>query len=344
MITISEFIRWRDWGPGKTPVIFSLVAYIALARQEFSVDLIIKSALFIGFSVTQSALGYVVNDWGDRRIDKLHGKKNAFENLTVLQGLRRLGALSCIAIFTGVFFIKRHAFLPLWLIWIFFTCAYSLKPMRLKARGAVGLGVSSIAQWTLPVLIAFSAMDRFGGWDMIVFAIANSMSGAALEIAHQRYDRSNDMSTQTKTFATRIKKIRLDRLYSIALILDKLAIGCVVIMVSLVLPDLGNALFWKVSALFLPAIYLSIAVAAILENRKGAAQHDSPDPYYSPGHSANKLLHETLPNLILPGFLLSALMIRAPLNLFLLAGFLYWRLVLGEADWRWPLRKIREYL
>jgi 4-hydroxybenzoate polyprenyltransferase len=343
ILRIASFIRWRDWGPGKIPVFCTLLAYIALAKRDFSAGFLLDFLLFIFFAVAQSALGYVVNDWGDRHIDKLHGKKNAFDNLTVSAGLLRLGLLSCVAFLSGLPFVKQPVFLPLWIGWVFFTCAYSLEPLRLKERGVLGLGVSSIAQWTVPMLIAFSAMARFGHWDMAVFAIANSISGATLEIAHQRYDRAKDLSTRTETFGARIVSNKLDRLYAAALIFDKLAIACVVITVSLVLSVLGRAFYWNASAYILPAVYLVIALAAILENKREAAHGSFLDPYYSKGHSANKILHETVPNLIVPGYLLLSLAMRAPLDLILLAVFLYWRLVLGEADWLWPLRTARAY-
>jgi 4-hydroxybenzoate polyprenyltransferase len=342
-LRIASFIRWRDWGPGKIPVFFTLLAYIALAKKGFSARFALDFLLFIFFAIAQSALGYVVNDWGDRKIDRLHGKRNAFDNHPGSAGLLRLGLLSCVAFLSGLPFIKRPVFLPLWAGWIFFTWAYSLKPLRFKERGVLGLGVSSLAQWTLPMLIAFSAMDRFGHGDMAVFAIANSISGATLEIAHQRHDRAKDLSTGTETFGARIVSNKLDRLYAAALIFDKLAIGCVVITVSQVLSVLGRTFFWTASAYLLPAVFSIIALAAIVENKGKAAHGSFLDPYYSNGHSANKLLHETVPNLIVPGYLLLLLAVCAPLNSVLPTAFLFWRLVLGEADWLWPLRAARAF-
>ena len=87
-----------------------------------------------------------------------------------------------------------------------------------------------------------------------------------------------------------------------------------------------------------------IALAAILENKGRTARGSFLDPYYSNGHSANKLLHETVPNLILPGYLLFLLTLLAPVNGLVLAVFLFWRLVLGKADWLWPIRAARAFL
>jgi len=54
-------------------------------------------------------------------------------------------------------------------------------------------------------------------------------------------------------------------------------------------------------------------------------------------------LHETVPNLIMPGYLLFLLTLLAPVNGLVLAVFLFWRLVLGKADWLWPMRAARTF-
>lgn len=343
---ISSFIRWRDWGPGKIPVFCTLLAYIALANQDFSTAFLIRFIIFIFFAISQSALGYVVNDWGDRQIDRIHGKNNAFDNLSVFKGRLCLGALASLAIVSGLPFMHRPVFLPLWMGWIFFTCAYSLKPLRLKERGAWGLGISSLAQWTLPVFIAFSAMGRFGRLDMLIFAIASTISGATLEIAHQRYDRARDTSTQTNTFGARTSAKKLDRIYSFALIFDKLAIGAVVMTIVKGMHSVPgkNSLFIFALSFLYPAIYLCLLVVAAFEVITATSNGHLLDPYYSTGHSSNKLLHETLPNLIIPGSLLLAMTIANPFTAILLFTFLYWRIILGKADWRWPFLSIKKYL
>ncbi len=340
---IAKFIRWPDWGPGKIPVFCTLLAYIALANCNFSTTFVIDFALFIVFASVHSALGYVVNDWGDREIDRLHGKSNAFENLSHSQGIATLAVLFVIALISGLPFIRCSFVLPLWLSWAFFSLAYSLKPLRLKERGAWGLGFSSVAQWTLPILLTFAAMERFGRWDMVVFAIANTISGATLEIAHQRYDRSRDLSTKTNTFGTRINSTKLDRLYSIALLLDKTALFGVLIAISIVIVPLTKESGWILLRFPLLTIYIILLIIALFENHRSSAKGFFLDPYYSTERSANKLLHETMPNLVVPGYLLFIATIIQPFNVILLLAFLYWRLVLGQADLLWPLKSFQAW-
>ena len=340
---LSALTRWHDWGPGKIPVFCTILAYIALANRDFSVGFALDFTLFIIFASIHSGLGYVVNDWGDREIDRLQQKPNAFQNLNYFQGIGVLAILLVVAVLSALPFVRRPMVLPLWISWAFFTIAYSIRPLRLKERGVWGLGVSSVAQWTIPVLLTFAAMGRFGRWDMILFAVANSISGATLEIAHQRYDRARDLSTQTRTFGTRLSSAKLERLYSAALFLDKMALGAVLLAISFGIAQLSPAASWIGLGLPLLTIYLILWLIAYFEIIRSSIRGKLLDPYYSSKRSANKLLHETMPNLVVPGYLLLLLTVFQPINGILLLAFLYWRLTLGKAEWKWPLRVLHAW-
>ena len=343
---LSELLaltRWRDWGPGKIPVFCTILGYIALANRDFSATFAADFTLFIIFASIHSGLGYVVNDWGDREIDRLQQKPNAFQNLKYFQGIIVLAVLLVVAVLSGLPFVHRPVVLPLWISWAFFTLAYSLRPLRLKERGVWGLAVSSVAQWTIPVLLTFAAMGRFGRWDMILFVIANSISGATLEIAHQRYDQARDLSTQTKTFGARLSSEKLDRLYSAALFLDKMALGAVLLAISVGIVQFSPPGSWIGLGLPLLATYLILVLIAYLEIVRSSMGGEFLDPYYSPKRSANKLLHETMSNLIVPSYLLLLLTVFQPVNGILLLVFLYWRLTLGKAEWKWPLRVLHAW-
>ncbi len=341
---IARFIRWWDWGPGKIPVLCTVSFYVGLANREVSTAFIRDFILFIAFAVLHSALGYVANDWGDRELDALHGKPNAFASLTRDQGLAALAGLLFLSVLSGLPFVLRPAVLPLWMGWVFFALAYSLRPLRLKERGAWGLTVSSLAQWCLPTLLTFAAFSRFGGWDMIVFTLAITISGATLEVSHQRYDRVRDLSTQTGTLGSRMQALKLDRLLAIALFLDKIALGAVLVVIIVRLASLTIGP-WSISpGLPLLGIYLVLFAVTLYEMAQSRQSGTLLDPYYSSQRSATKFLHETLPNLGIPTYLMALATLYQPVNGFLLFAFLFWRLVLGQADWRWLPRKLQTWL
>jgi 4-hydroxybenzoate polyprenyltransferase len=340
---VVEFIRWRDWGPSKIPFLCSVLFYIGVATRQFSPVFIIEFVLFTVFAIANAALGYVLNDWGDRELDALHGKRNAFKNLTYSQGLMALTVLVIIAFLSGLTFVLRPRVPLLWGLWAFFTCAYSLKPFRLKERGAWGLSVSALAQWSLPTFLAFAALNHFGQYDMLMFVLAATTNGAALEIAHQRFDRTRDLSTHTGTLGTRTPTRKLDRLYEIALAVDKFGIGTVLIILSVALSPMALDRWLITGGLPLLVIYAVLLVLSFREMRRSTKNGELQDPFYSSSRSASKLLHETVPNLILPGYLGLLATFYYPLNGILLLAFLTWRLVLGKAEWNWPLKALRNW-
>jgi 4-hydroxybenzoate polyprenyltransferase len=339
-VKVAHFVRWRDWAPGKIPIFCTLLAYIALANNNFSASFTIRFIIFIIFASLHSALGYVVNDLGDIKIDRLHGKSNAFENLNFYQGIGALAVIIILAFISGLPFVEYPMFIPLWIGWLFFSFAYSIKPLRLKERGTLGLGVSALAQWTLPILLTFAAMERFGGWDMIIFAVTSTISGSTLEIAHQRFDRSQDMGTQTTTFGTKMRSTVLDRLYMKMIFLDKLALGAVLFIITVCLVKLKSGMAGIVMSFPLLSTYIVLFSIALFETLRSSSIGNILDPYYSSKRSANKLLHETMPNLVVPGYLLLLLMVFQPVNGILFLVFLYWRIVLGQADLQGVLRAV----
>jgi hypothetical protein len=131
----------------------------------------------------------------------------------------------------------------------------------------------------------------------------------------------------------------MDTLYRVALFVDKLAVGLVCLVAWL---NLGE---WQIFGMRFPAglplflLYLLFLVLALIEMVRGEPGVVV-EPYYTPGHSATKLLHETLPNLGIPAYLLFLACLQNVFMWGLLALFLFWRLVLGQADWLWPLRAL----
>jgi hypothetical protein len=65
------------------------------------------------------------------------------------------------------------------------------------------------------------------------------------------------------------------------------------------------------------------------------------DPYYARERTVGVLLHQTLPNFVVPVILGLAATLFSPFYAVMFGLFLIWRITLGGADWRWPLRALR---
>ncbi|MFZ6028831.1 MAG: UbiA family prenyltransferase [Chloroflexota bacterium] len=330
MSSFARFIRWKDWGPGKTTILSGLCFYLAAAYQLPFVDFAARFVFFLLFASAQSALGFVLNDRGDRELDHRQGKANPFNALPAHTLRFYVGLVLALAAASGLPFVMRAWFLPLWLVWAFAAAAYSLPPLRFKTRGVPGLAFSFIAQWSLPVLLAFAAFGRAGHADMWLWTLALTASGATLEIAHQRYDRQRDAATRAGTFAVRTPPERLDRLYALAVLFDKLAVGLIAALAVASLVRMSSWWAWGMAA-GLAALYLGLLALSLpgawRALRGGAIQ----DPYYGSGPSFARLLHETLPNFGLPVALLFAIALKVPAYFVLLSFFAFWRLALGGA-------------
>ncbi|HHX66408.1 MAG TPA: UbiA family prenyltransferase [Chloroflexi bacterium] len=338
---VARVTRWRDWGPGKVPVLCSIVFYILLAERALSPARLRDAALFILFAALHSAFGYMINDWGDRDLDRAHGKPNALADMRPRHSLLVLTITGGLALLSGLPFASRPWVLPLWIAWAFTAPAYSLKPLRLKERGKMGLLFSFGAQWCLPVLLAFTALGRLGTWDIALFVPAYSAGGATLEIAHQRHDRARDRSTATGTWGARASSDSVERLLHIALWLDRLGLGMVVLAIAWNLPILQIGR-WAIPTGLPPVLIYSVLLFLVIHGTQSAGEgQEVVDPYYSTERTPATLLHETLPNLVIPTYLLGVATLYQPLVGIMLCAFLAWRIILGQADWRWPLRALR---
>jgi 4-hydroxybenzoate polyprenyltransferase len=335
---IARFVRWRDWGPGKLSVFWCLCLYIAVAYDLPFDTFALTFIVFMAFAFAQSALGYVLNNWGDRELDRRQFKNNPFNGQTRLESTLALTLTGLAAFVAGLPLILHPGFALLWITWTAAAAAYSLEPVRLKTKGMVGLVVALAAQWFLPVLLAFSAFEVAGNWDMWFLALALTVSGAALEIGRQRYDRSRDLLAHVDTFATSLPDVLVNRVFATALLLDKLSIGLVLVVVVSAFQELpprwSSSLTWSIVGIY--ALLLLVTLGDSLRSLRG---NTIDDPYYSQHHTAAWLLHETLLNFMAPVSLGIAASVNDPLFAVFLGLFLVWRVSLISADR--PLRFLR---
>ena len=331
---ISVMTRWSDWGPGKVTILCSLGFYIAVAYHISFSSFLAPFTFFVVFASAQAALGYMVNNWGDRELDRMEGKPNPFNSISYRIGLFWIVSMVFLAFITAIPFINSPTFIVLWVIWLFSMTAYSLKPMRLKTRGFWGLLFSFCAQWSLPVLIAFSVFDNYGGIDMWIFAIALTISGGTLEVAHQRHDREKDLMSDAITFGAGINLHKLNRIYAVCIIADKFAILSISFLVVIAIFSFG---YWwsNILSIFTIISVLLLFLFSLPEAIRAFYTEDIQDPYYSTSAiSFGKRLHETVPNFILPMMLVIALSFNSWYFLSIFMFFIFWRVFLGKANWK----------
>lgn len=186
LAALGTFLRWKDWGLGKVPLLCTACVYVGFAYHEFSLAFVLKFLDALLFAAGHSAFGYVINDWGDRYTDRQRGKSNVFLGLSQRRALKAIVALVGVALLSGLPFVANPWFVPLWIAWGLVAVSFSLPPLRFKERGPWGWIVGLLAQWTLPACLAFAAFGHFGGWDTILFVILLTATGATLDLGQAR--------------------------------------------------------------------------------------------------------------------------------------------------------------
>lgn len=318
-------------------MICSAGAYLCLVQNQTGGLSVYKFLLFTFlFATTCSAYGYLINDLGDIEIDKKHGKRNTFVILGKNRALILTGSIAAAMILVGITFSNRLEFLTLWMITILASTFYSLPPLRLKERGAFGIVISVIAQSTLPILVSYAALSSGELLDfrdlliLVPFLLGSTVSGGALELAHQRHDLPRDKSTATSTLAVQASEQAIDKLYAMALWLDRIAVG-VLVSASTAAAVLStsshtNILFGGGLALMLMYALAFVYVGVHFKSD----QHI--DPYYGPRNITHRFLHDLLPHVFVPTYLLVCLSFQSPVWIIAVVCFLVWRIILPQVS------------
>ncbi|MFL5385025.1 MAG: UbiA family prenyltransferase [Longimicrobiaceae bacterium] len=192
-------VRWDEWYDSKLPFAWTACASAAAGSPLGEGGVLRGTAAVILFTCLCAAFGHVANDHADRDCDRAAGRLTPAGALptpvaTLLLsalGAAALGALGVTASWTAA--AAGSAAVAL-------SAAYSLAPLRLKARGAAGVWSAAAAQRTLPVLVAFAALRGLDA-EAWAFAAVAQLSGIRWILVHQLLDAANDRRAGIATYA-----------------------------------------------------------------------------------------------------------------------------------------------
>jgi len=220
-------------------VIISIILYgifIELKAPEFY----LYSLLFMYTFITY---GYILNTYTDFEQDIIK-KKHLFSK-------NKIGLFTIVFLVLNIIFyflarnyagsFSNYSFV-LYIISMFFITFYSLRPLRFKERGFIGVVIGSIMQRALPFLTLIFIYDIII-WSWLLFVtFILFVHGLLALTAHQILDYKNDIISKTKTFVVKIglKKTRklficLTVLLYISLFLIPLIFGLKVFVSSLII-------------------------------------------------------------------------------------------------------------
>lgn len=346
---LLKIFAWRSWGLIRYNSTWQNVAalfYVGLARQWLSLDFIWNVLLFLLFSLTGTAYGYLVNDLADVELDRRAGKPNAFHGASRAQRGLVMAAVSGMMLVCGLPFVRQPDFLPLWVAWALAATFYSLPPLRLKERGALGLVATIAAQQPLPAAMSFAALGHLRTGGALVFVAYITLRGVSSDVGHQMRDRARDEAAGADTFAVRRGHAAIARLYGLSLELETLLLGAVLVVLMADLPPLHLG-SWSVALAWPPLVaYLGLLPLTIGRAWRRLERGEWVDPYdespQGPPRDLLHLVHHPFPTVLLPLYLASWLTVYYWPNVVFVIGLALLYGLYDPARWTrtWPVRAL----
>ena len=350
MNRMLELLSWRHWGLIRYNSVWQNVAalfYVGLGRQWFGLDYIRDVGLFLLFSLTGTAYGYLINDLADVELDRRAGKRNVFHRMGRTQAALVVVAVFGVMVATGLPFAHRSDFLSLWIAWVLVTTCYSLPPIRLKERGALGLVAAIAAQQPLPAAMAFAALGHLRTWGALAFVGYITLRGISSDAGHQMRDRARDEAMGATTFAVRRGHAAIARIYGLSLELEVLLLGAVLAVLMIDVPPLrlgggSVAPAWPLLIVYLALLPFTLGRAWVRLERGEWVDPCDESPA-GPPRDLLHLIHYPFPTVLLPLYLAVWLTICYWPNVVFIVGLVLLYRLYDPGRWAgaWPVRALR---
>jgi 4-hydroxybenzoate polyprenyltransferase len=209
-------VRLSAWWEYKTPVFLGVACWTGLVCGLSWHELLPALFKVVLALIPVASFVCVINDIADEEEDREAGKSNTMMGRSRLFKASWLGL--CLAGGSlGVWMLKDSRiavglYLANWIVFVL----YSIPPIRLKARGFLGVLADASGGQMLPTLwtaFAVSAQGPSGlSTESVVALSAWSFSlGLRGILAHQAADLSNDRKSSTETLAVRLGSAGIDR-------------------------------------------------------------------------------------------------------------------------------------
>jgi len=196
---VRAAVRWDEWYASKLPFAWTACASAAVGSPLGDAAVLRRTAAVILFTCLCAAFGHVANDHADRECDGSAGKLTPVTSLTENAALLVLAALGAAALGALAMAVTNPAAAAAGVAALALSAGYSLRPLRLKERGAAGVWGAALAQRTLPVLVAFASLGtlRAEAW---AFAAVAQLAGIRWMLVHQVADAANDRRAGVATY------------------------------------------------------------------------------------------------------------------------------------------------
>ena len=297
---IKKYLGWRNWAVFYYNSILEnlfILFYIGLVKKEWTNLNLLNIGIYILFSIFATSYGYLVNDLADKELDAKQNKPNTFSNDSKRRSITVVLLFFFLSILLSLLFINKFLFLPVMGLWFFFASFYSLKPIRFKEQGLVGLIIIILTQRVIPVILVFLAFEYYELVDLLLVILLLFMRGAVSDINHQLVDALNDQTTDTNTFAVIYGIDKMRNIFQKVLILERIFLISTLALISWRLYEFQ---IWGIP-IFVYTLILYCVLIIFLNFYPIKTEFPNP---FSEQKNLYQVIHLVFPNIILPVFLL----------------------------------------
>jgi hypothetical protein len=246
---IVEATRATDWWDYKLLSIVQVFAATALVLHVPLSPLWFDAALLVGAIAIGAVFASLINDITDLADDARAGKPNQVARMS--RGMPT--ALLLLTATIGMLILWRWrddtalcvTYLCAWIAFV----AYSVPPLRVKARGGWGVVAMALGEAALPstvaALLCYHAAGRpFSGLWILAVAIWSFGHGARAIVWHQLNDEGADREAQVKTFVQSVGRAPATRIVTLGLFPVELAgLAAMLVMIGSIWPVIGLSLY-----------------------------------------------------------------------------------------------------
>ncbi|ACU04224.1 UbiA family prenyltransferase [Pedobacter heparinus] len=245
---IFKVIRSAEWWAHKLPPLLA----IGYATVLMSAVPLYRVSLWLVFLLASLVVGAiyvsVINDITDLEEDLASGKPNRIQQIP--EKLRWTIPVACIFFGTifGYFLYPDLLSCLLYLLsWIVFSL-YSIRPVRLKNRGILGVFADGCGSHLFPSLLMVSSVSYITHQEMNwvwfasvgVWAFCYGLRGI---LWHQFADRVNDIKVNLNTYASKIEPQDFKKQSMLLITLELIALSILLTQLALLAPYIALLLY-----------------------------------------------------------------------------------------------------
>lgn len=199
-----KLFRIDEWYYSKASPIFFMFYYLLLVTNiTYNVFYIFLTLVI--FTSLSLAFGYALNDFADRKRDRITGKNRPFGKLSPRFSILILMMLLVSSLSVLYPFYSNKILIFVLLFGYLIALSYNLPPIRLKDRGLISIITESLPQRTILAMVVLAIL---GYWtiDVLLFLILFTMTGIRWAFVHQILNYESDKRVGEESYVVEIGK------------------------------------------------------------------------------------------------------------------------------------------